>query len=39
MEKVRADTQRNYWMSSEEAIAHGMVSKQISSIADLKALK
>jgi ATP-dependent Clp protease protease subunit len=39
IEKVRADTQRNHWMSSEEAIAYGMVSKQISSIADLKALK
>jgi ATP-dependent Clp protease protease subunit len=36
-EKVRKDTDRNYWMSAEEAIAYGMVEKVISTLADLKA--
>ena len=35
LEKVQRDTDRNYWMSAEEAIAYGMVSRIIS---DLKAL-
>ena len=35
-EKVERDTDRNYWMSAEEAIAYGMVSRIV---ADLKALK
>jgi ATP-dependent Clp protease protease subunit len=35
-EKVARDTDRNYWMSAEEAIAYGMTSKVISSLADLR---
>jgi ATP-dependent Clp protease, protease subunit len=35
LEKVERDTDRNYWMSAEEAVAYGMVSRII---ADLKAL-
>lgn len=34
-EKVARDTDRNHWMSAEEAIAYGMVSKVISSVTDL----
>jgi len=34
-EKVELDTDRNYWMSAEEAIAYGMVSKIISSAREL----
>ena len=34
-EKVAKDTDRNYWMSAEEAIAYGMLSKTISSLKDL----
>ncbi len=35
VEKVERDTDRNYWMSAEEAVAYGMVSRIV---ADLKAL-
>jgi ATP-dependent Clp protease protease subunit len=35
-EKVALDTDRNYWMSAEEAIAYGMVSHVISNLAELK---
>ncbi len=35
-EKVAKDTDRNYWMSAEEAIAYGMVSKVISTLKELK---
>jgi ATP-dependent Clp protease protease subunit len=35
-EKVAIDTDRNYWMSAEEAIAYGMVSQVISTLKDLK---
>jgi ATP-dependent Clp protease protease subunit len=34
-EKVAKDTDRNYWMSAEEAIAYGMVEKVISTLAEL----
>jgi ATP-dependent Clp protease protease subunit len=34
-EKVSQDTERNYWMSAEEAIAYGMVSRIISSAREL----
>lgn len=34
-EKVARDTDRNFWMGPEEAIAYGMVSRVISSIKDL----
>ena len=36
-EKVAADTDRNYWMGAEEAIAYGMVARVITSAADLPA--
>ncbi len=35
IEKVRQDTDRNYWMGPEEAVAYGMVGRVISSIRDL----
>ena len=35
-EKVARDTDRNYWMSAEEAIAYGMGSRVIESLEDLK---
>jgi ATP-dependent Clp protease, protease subunit len=35
-EKVARDTDRNYWMSAEEAIAYGMASRVISTLADLR---
>ena len=34
VEKVATDTNRNYWMSAEEAIAYGMVDRVISSMSD-----
>lgn len=36
-EKVERDTDRNYWMSTEEAIAYGMVGRVIASARDLSA--
>ena len=37
-EKVTQDTDRNYWMSPEEAIAYGMVTRVIASAEDLPKL-
>lgn len=34
-EKVERDTDRNYWMSAEEALAYGMVGRVITSARDL----
>ena len=34
-ERVERDTDRNYWMSAEEAIAYGMVSRVVSTMRDL----
>ena len=34
-EKVEVDTDRNYWLSAEEAIAYGIVGRVIRSLADL----
>ena len=34
-EKVAKDTDRNYWMSAEEAIKYGMVSRIINSVTEL----
>jgi len=34
-EKVAKDTDRNYWMSADEAIAYGMLSRVISNLKDL----
>ncbi len=36
-EKVEVDTDRNYWLSAEEAIAYGIVGRVIRSLADLAA--
>ena len=36
-EKVAKDTDRNYWMSAEEAIAYGLVTKVIHTLTDLDA--
>jgi ATP-dependent Clp protease, protease subunit len=33
-EKIVKDTQRNYWMSAEEAVAYGVVSKIINSASE-----
>jgi ATP-dependent Clp protease protease subunit len=35
LEKVERDTDRNYWMSAEEAIAYGMVNRIITGLNDL----
>ncbi len=35
-EKVENDTKRNYWMSAEEAVAYGLISKIIKTNSDLK---
>ncbi|GBQ70624.1 ATP-dependent Clp protease proteolytic subunit [Ameyamaea chiangmaiensis NBRC 103196] len=34
-EKIAKDTDRNYWMSAEEAIAYGLVSRVIQTMNDL----
>ena len=36
VERVRKDTDRNYWMSASEAIDYGIANKIISSIKELK---
>src|SRR3984893_12677881 len=36
VERVRKDTDRNYWMSASEAIDYGVANKIISSIKELK---
>jgi ATP-dependent Clp protease protease subunit len=35
LERVMADIDRDYWMSAEEAIAYGLVSRVVASHADL----
>ncbi|NVN10609.1 MULTISPECIES: ATP-dependent Clp protease proteolytic subunit [Nguyenibacter] len=35
-DKVCKDTDRNYWMSAEEAIAYGLVSRVISNLSDIR---
>jgi ATP-dependent Clp protease protease subunit len=35
LEKVERDTDRNYWMSAEEAVAYGMVSRIITDLKEL----
>ncbi|MDO9714719.1 ATP-dependent Clp protease proteolytic subunit, partial [Paracraurococcus lichenis] len=34
-ERVERDTDRNYWMSAEEAVAYGMVSRVLTSAREL----
>ena len=36
MGKVELDTKRNFWMSAEEALKYGLVSKIIQTSDDLK---
>jgi len=36
LDKVTVDTDRNYWMSAEEAVAYGMVARILTSITELK---
>jgi len=36
IDRVREDTRRNYWMSSEKALQYGLVSRIISSRKELK---
>ncbi len=36
-ERVERDSDRNYWMSAEEAIAYGMVTRIVTSLADISA--
>ena len=36
IERIRIDMERDYWMSAEEAIEYGIVSRVIESHADLK---
>lgn len=35
LEKVTRDTDRNYWMSAEEAIAYGLCTRIVSAVGDL----
>ncbi|WP_122038442.1 ATP-dependent Clp protease proteolytic subunit [Asaia bogorensis] len=35
-EKIAKDTDRNHWMSAEEAIAYGLVSRVINKMSDIK---
>jgi ATP-dependent Clp protease protease subunit len=35
VEKIVKDTQRNFWMSAEEAVAYGLVSKVITNQSDV----
>ncbi len=36
LERVEKDTDRNYWLSSDDAITYGIVNKIISNHSDLK---
>lgn len=36
LDKVKEDTDRNYWLSSEEAVGYGLVSKVITNYSDLE---
>jgi len=35
VERIVKDTQRNYWLSAEEAIEYGLVSRIIHNTADV----
>jgi ATP-dependent Clp protease protease subunit len=37
-DKVALDTDRNYWMSAEEAIAYGMVARVVRTLGELRTL-
>jgi ATP-dependent Clp protease protease subunit len=36
VEKVENDTKRNYWMSAEEGIKYGLISKIVKALGDIK---
>jgi ATP-dependent Clp protease, protease subunit len=36
VERVRKDTDRNYWMTPSEAVEYGLATKIISSIEELR---
>lgn len=36
LEKIKKDTDRDYWMSAEEAVKYGLVGKIVSSRSDIK---
>jgi ATP-dependent Clp protease protease subunit len=35
IDKVTRDTERNYWMSAEEAVAYGLVGKVVGSVSEI----
>jgi ATP-dependent Clp protease protease subunit len=35
IDRIKADTDRDYWMQAEEAVAYGLVGKIISSMSEL----
>jgi len=35
LEKITRDTERNFWMSADEAVAYGLVSKVIGSAKEI----
>jgi ATP-dependent Clp protease protease subunit len=35
IEKIKADTDRDYWMSAEEALAYGLVGKIVTKRTDI----
>ena len=37
LEKVQEDTDRDYWLSADEAVEYGLISKVIGSFAELEA--
>jgi ATP-dependent Clp protease protease subunit len=36
LKRVERDTERNFWMSAEEAVEYGLVGRIITSVDDLK---
>jgi ATP-dependent Clp protease protease subunit len=36
LKKVEKDTERNFWMSAEQALEYGLVGKIVSSVDELK---
>jgi ATP-dependent Clp protease protease subunit len=35
LEKITRDTERNYWMSAEEAVTYGLASRVINSATEI----
>ncbi len=36
LEKIKADTDRDYWMSAEEAVKYGLVNKVVRHHSEIK---